>query len=161
MATEEKLPGALKVPGGITDGYKIIHRRREDNLPDHVKGSVLFHTFKDENDRYKPITGYYTNDNQKRVAVELLKDEEHEDAWYILDQDTSGRVMIQPPFFIFHPLLKALSLPLRHPHQPFSQHVHSKHQFDASPLLVSLCRLHHHLWIYARPAHLAPPSLTS
>ena len=68
-------------------------------------------------------------------------------------------VMIQPPFFIFHPLLK--SLPLRHPHQPFSQHVHSKHQFDASPLLVSPCRLHHRLWIYARPAHLAPPSLTS
>ena len=67
--------------------------------------------------------------------------------------------MIQPPFFIFHPLLK--SLPLRHPHQPFSQHVHSKHQFDASPLLISLCRLHHRLWIYARPVHLTPPSLTS
>ena len=31
--------------------------------------------------------------------------------------------MIQPPFFIFHPLPK--SLPLRHPHQPLSQHVHS------------------------------------
>ena len=91
MATEERLPRALKVPGGITDRYKIIHRRRQDNLPDHVKRSVTFHTFKDENDRFKPITGYYTNDDQKRVAVELLKDEEHEDAWYILDQDTSGR----------------------------------------------------------------------
>ena len=90
MATEEKLPGALKVPGGITEGYKIIHRRREDNLPNHVKGSVTFHVFKDENNKFRPITGYYTNDDQKRVAVELLKDEEHEDAWYILDQDTSG-----------------------------------------------------------------------
>ena len=91
MATEERLPGALKVPGGITDGYKIIHRRREDNLPNHVKGSVTFHEFKDENGRFKPITGYYTNDDQKRVAVELLKDKEHKDTWYILDQDTSGR----------------------------------------------------------------------
>ena len=90
MATKERLPGALKVPGGIQDSYKIIHRRREDNLPDHIKGSVTFRAFKDENDRFKPITGYYTNDDQKRVAVELLKDEEHEDAWYILDQDTSG-----------------------------------------------------------------------
>ena len=67
--------------------------------------------------------------------------------------------MIQPPFFIFHPLLK--SLPLRHPHQPLSQHVHSKHQFDASPLPTSPCRPRHRLWIYAHPAHLAPPSLTS
>ena len=75
MATEERLPRALKVPGGITEGYKIIHRRRVDNLPDHVKGSVTFHAFKDENDRFKPITGYYTNDDQKRVAVELLKDD--------------------------------------------------------------------------------------
>ena len=90
MATEERLPGALKVPGGIQDSYKIIYRRREDKLPGHVKGSVTFHKFKDENGRYKPITGYYTNDNQKRVAVELLKNEEHKDAWYILDQDTSG-----------------------------------------------------------------------
>ena len=63
--------------------------------------------------------------------------------------------MIQPPFFIFHPLPK--SLPLHHPHQPLSQHVHSKHQFDASPLLVSPCRPHHRLWIYARPVHLSPP----
>ena len=67
-------------------------------------------------------------------------------------------VMIQPPFFIFHPLPK--SLPLRHPHQPLSQHVHSKHQFDASPLLISPCRPHHCLWIYARPVHLIPPSPT-
>ena len=66
--------------------------------------------------------------------------------------------MIQPPFFIF-PLPK--SLPLHHPHQPLSQHVHTKHQFDASPLQASLCRLHHRLWIYARPVHLVPPSLTS
>ena len=64
--------------------------------------------------------------------------------------------MIQPPFFIFHPLLK----PPRHPHQSLSQHVHSKHQFDASPLPAFPCHLHHHLWIYARPAHLVPPSLT-
>ena len=67
--------------------------------------------------------------------------------------------MIQPPFFIFHPLPK--SLPLRHPHQPLSQHVHSKHQFDTSPLPTSLCRLHHRLWIYAHLVHLIPPSLTS
>ena len=66
--------------------------------------------------------------------------------------------MIQPPFFIFHPLPK--SLPLRHLHQSLSQHVHSKHQFDASPLPVSLYRLHHRLWIYARPVHLIPPSPT-
>ena len=67
--------------------------------------------------------------------------------------------MIQPPFFIFHPLLK--SLPLRHPHQSLSQHVHSKHQFDASPLPTFPCRPRHHLWIYAHPVHLVPPSLTS
>ena len=90
MATKEKLPGALKVPGGIQDSAKIIHRRRCDDLPDHVKGTVTFHVFKDENDRHKPITGYYTNDDQRRVAVELLKDEEHEDAWYILDQESTG-----------------------------------------------------------------------
>ena len=65
-------------------------------------------------------------------------------------------VMIQPPFFIFHPLL--IPLPLRHPHQPLSQYVHYRHQFDASPLPASPCRLHHRLWIYAHPVHLAPPS---
>ena len=67
--------------------------------------------------------------------------------------------MIQPPFFIFHPLLK--SLPLCHPHQPLSPHVHNKHQFDASPLPTSPYRLHHRLWISAHLAHLTPPSLTS
>ena len=67
--------------------------------------------------------------------------------------------MIQPPFFIFHPLPK--SLPLRHLHQSSSQHVHSKHQFDANPLLTFPCRPHHRPWIYAHPVHLAPPSLTS
>ena len=73
-------------------------------------------------------------------------------AWF----EASGDVMIQPPFFIFHPLPK--SLPLRHPHQPLSQHVHSKHQFDASPLLTSLCCPRHRLWIYAHPVHHVPLS---
>ena len=68
-------------------------------------------------------------------------------------------VMIQPPFFIFHPLPK--SLLLRHLHQSLSQHVHSKHQFDTSPLPISPCRLHHRLWISVHPVHLVPPSLTS
>ena len=67
--------------------------------------------------------------------------------------------MIQPPFFIFHPLPK--SFPLCHPHQSLSQHMHSKHQFDASPLPASPCCPHHHLWIYAHPVHLVPPSLMS
>ena len=67
--------------------------------------------------------------------------------------------MIQPPFFIFHPLLKPL--PLRHPHQLLSQYVHNKHQFDASPLPVFPCRPHHRLWMYAHPVHLVPPSSTS
>ena len=67
--------------------------------------------------------------------------------------------MIQPPFFIFHPLPK--SFPLHHPHQSLSQHVHSKHQFDASPLPASPCCPHHHLWIYVHPVHLTPPSLMS
>ena len=67
--------------------------------------------------------------------------------------------MIQLPFFIFHPLPKSLSL--RHFHQPLSQHVHSKHQFDTNPLPTSPCRLHHRLWIFAHPVHLVPPSLTS
>ena len=67
--------------------------------------------------------------------------------------------MIQPPFFIFHPLLKPL--PLRHPHQSLSQHVHSKHQFDASPLPTSLYHPHHRLWIYAHPVRLTPPLLIS
>ena len=67
--------------------------------------------------------------------------------------------MIQPPFFIFHPLPK--SLPLHHPHQSLSQHMHSKHQFNTSPLPTSLCRVHHRLWIYVHPVHLAPPLLTS
>ena len=64
--------------------------------------------------------------------------------------------MIQPPFFIFHPLPK--SLPLRHP--THSRHVHSKHQFDTSPLPTSPYRPHHRLWIYAHPVHLVPPSPT-
>ena len=64
--------------------------------------------------------------------------------------------MIQPPFFIFHPLSK--SFPLCHPHQSPSQHVHSKHQFNTSPLPASPCHPHHHLWIYACPVHLALPS---
>ena len=68
-------------------------------------------------------------------------------------------VMIQPPFLIFHPLPK--SLPLRHLHQSLSPHVHSKHQFDASPLPTSPCRPRHHLWRYAHLVHRAPPSLTS
>ena len=68
-------------------------------------------------------------------------------------------VMIQPPFFIFHPLPK--SLPLRHLYQSLSQHVHSKHQFDACPLPTSPCRPHHRLWIYVHPVHLVPPSPTS
>ena len=67
--------------------------------------------------------------------------------------------MIQPPFFIFHPLPKPL--PLRHLHQLPSQHVHTKDQFDASPLQVFLCHLHHRLWISAHPVHLAPSSLMS
>ena len=50
---------------------------------------------------------------------------------HILRQYTHS-VMIQPPFFIFHPLPK--SSPLHHPHQSPSQHVHNKHQFDTSPL---------------------------
>ena len=70
---------------------------------------------------------------------------------------TSPAVMIQPPFFIFHPLPK--SFPLRHPHQSLSQHMHNKHQFNASPLPASPCRPHHRLWIYAHPAHLVPLSL--
>ena len=52
-------------------------------------------------------------------------------------------VTIQPPFFIFHPLPK--SFPLHHPHQSFNQHMHSKHQFNASPLPASPCRPHHPL----------------
>ena len=68
-------------------------------------------------------------------------------------------VMIQPPFFIFHPLLK--SFPLRHLHQSPNQHVHSKHQFNISPLPASLCHLCHRLWIYAHPAHPTLPLLTS
>ena len=66
--------------------------------------------------------------------------------------------MIQPPFFISHPLPK--SLPLCHLHQPLSQHVHNKHQFNASPLLTSPCHPHHRLWIYAHRVHLIPPSPT-
>ena len=65
--------------------------------------------------------------------------------------------MIQPLFFIFHPLPK--SFPLRHPHQSLSQHVHSKYQFDASPLPVFPCHPHHCLWIYAHLVHPVPPSL--
>ena len=68
-------------------------------------------------------------------------------------------VMIQHPFFIFHPLPK--SFPLRHPHQSLSQHVHNKHQFDASPLPASPCCPHHRLWIYVHPVHPVLPSLMS
>ena len=72
---------------------------------------------------------------------------------------STNTVMIQPPFFIFHPLPK--SLPLCHPHQLPSQHMHSKHQFDTSPLPASPCHPHHRLWRYAQPVHPALPSLTS
>ena len=68
-------------------------------------------------------------------------------------------VMIPPPFFIFHPLPKLF--PLCHLHQSLSQHVHSKHQFDTSPLPASLCHPHHCLWRYAHLVHPALPSLTS
>ena len=78
--------------------------------------------------------------------------------WLCSFTDVYTCVMIQPPFFIFHPLPK--SLPLRHLHQSLSQHMHSKHQFDASPLPASPYCPHHCLWIYAHPVHLIPPSLT-
>ena len=68
-------------------------------------------------------------------------------------------VMIQPPFFIFHPLPKIL--PLCHLHQSLSQHIHRKHQFDASSLPTFLCCLHHCLWIYAHLVHPIPPLLIS
>ena len=73
------------VPGGIQNDYKRIYRRRYDNLPEHFKGTVTFHTFKDANNRFQPTTGYYTNNDQRRVAVELLKDEHNKDTWYILN----------------------------------------------------------------------------
>ena len=38
--------------------------------------------------------------------------------------------------------------------------MHSKHQFDASPLPASPCRPHHCLWIYVHPVHHIPPSPT-
>ena len=79
--------------------------------------------------------------------------------WWWQVVQTRVAVMIQPPFFIFHPLPK--SFPLHHPHQLPSQHVHSKHQFDASPLPASPCHPHHHLWTYAHLVHLALPSLMS
>ena len=66
-------------------------------------------------------------------------------------------VMIQPPFFIFH----HKSFPLCCPYQPLSQHVHSKHQFDARPLPASPYHLHHRQWIYTHPVPLVSLSLTS
>ena len=94
MATPGEEPRSIQVVGGITDKPKRVHRRRYDNLPDRVKGSLEFYTFKDHQDRFTPQTGYYTNDEQRRVAVELLEDPQGEDAWYILDQDTTGRYAV-------------------------------------------------------------------
>ena len=94
MATPGEAPRSIQVVRGITDEHKRVHRHRYDNLPDQVKGSLEFHTFKDHQDRFTPQTGYYTNDDQRRVAVKLLEDPHGEDAWYILNQDTTGQYAV-------------------------------------------------------------------
>ena len=82
---------ALTIPGGITDEYKHVHRRKQDELPTHVKGEgVVYREFSTTTTAGKihPRTGYYIEETDE--AIECLKDEE-EDAWFLLQQDTSGR----------------------------------------------------------------------
>ena len=90
MATEKQVT-ALSIPGGITNNYKCVHQRKQDDLPIHIKGEgVIYREFSTSNTAGKihPRTGYYIEETDK--AVEFLKDED-EDAWFLLKQDTTGR----------------------------------------------------------------------
>ena len=82
---------ALSIPGGITSDFKRVHRREQDDLPPHVKGEgVVYREFSTSSTAGKvhPRTGYYIEETDE--AVEFLKDED-EDAWFLLQQDTTGR----------------------------------------------------------------------
>ena len=82
---------ALSIPGGITDKFKRVHRRKQDDLPAQVKGEgVVYREFSTSSTAGKvhPRTGYYIEETDK--AVEFLKDKD-KDAWFLLQQDTTGR----------------------------------------------------------------------
>ena len=82
---------ALSIPGGITNDFKRVHQRKQDELPSHVKGEgVIYREFSTSSTAGKvhPRTGYYIEETDE--AVEFLKDED-EDAWFLLQQDTTGR----------------------------------------------------------------------
>ena len=82
---------ALSIPGGITNDFKHVHQRKQDDLPTHVKGEgVVYREFSTSSTTGKvhPRTGYYIEETDE--AVEFLKDED-EDTWFLLQQDTTGR----------------------------------------------------------------------
>ena len=88
MATDTT---ALTILGGITNNFKHVHRRKQDDLPTHIKGEgVIYREFSTSSTAGKvhPRTGYYIEETDE--AVKFLKDEE-EDAWFLLQQDTTGR----------------------------------------------------------------------
>ena len=83
---------ALSIPGGITNDFKRVHRRKQDDLPPHVKGEgVVYREFSTSSTAGKvhPRTGYYIEETDE--AVKFLKDED-EDAWFLLQQDTTALI---------------------------------------------------------------------
>ena len=75
---------AISLQGGVSDDYKCIHQRKEDDLPPHVKGEgVVYREFSTTNTggRIHPRTEYYINETDK--AVEFIKDKD-KDAWFLL-----------------------------------------------------------------------------
>jgi hypothetical protein len=76
--TPEEEPRSLTVLRGITDDHKCVFRHKYDDLPKRVKGTLVFETVKDNQDHFTPQTGYYTNNKEARVAVELLQDEDRD-----------------------------------------------------------------------------------
>ena len=82
---------ALSIPGGITSEFKRVHRRKQDDLPTHVKGEgVVYREFSTSSTAGKvhPRTGYYIEETDE--AVKFLKDKD-KDTWFLLQQDTTGR----------------------------------------------------------------------
>ena len=84
---------ALSILGGITNDFKCVHRRKQDDLLTHIKGEgVIYREFSTSSAAGKvhPRTGYYIEETDE--AIKFLKDKDKDkDAWFLLQQDTTGR----------------------------------------------------------------------